>query len=67
MKGIEEGQREGSFRDDVKSTVLASAIMGCAEGMMRDRLMAERSGKENLFDDHAVQATFAAMVNGLAP
>ena len=64
---IEKGQHEGSFRDDVKPVVLASAIMGCAEGMMRDRLVAERSDGESAFDDVSVRTTFASMVNGLAP
>lgn len=64
---IGKGQQEGSFRNDVKPVVLASAIMGCAEGMMRDRLVAERGEGENPFDDVAVRTTFASMVNGLAP
>jgi len=66
-KLIARGQSDGSFRDDVKPTVLASAIMGCGEGMMRDRLVAERSGGENPFDDNAVRIAFEAMVNGLGP
>lgn len=64
---IGAGQKDGSFRSDVDPNVLASAIMGCAEGMMRDRLVAERNGQGNPFDDSAMQRTFASMVNGLAP
>ena len=66
-KLIERGQSEGSFRGDVKAVVLASAMLGCAEGMMRDRLLAERGVPPNPFDETAVRNTFEAMVNGLAP
>lgn len=64
---IVKGQADGSFRNDVPPAVLASALLGCAEGMMRDRVLAERNRMENPFDDNAVRITFAAMVNGLAP
>jgi len=64
---IERGQSDGSFRSDVKAVVLASAMLGCAEGMMRDRLLAERGVPPNPFDEAALRNTFEAMVNGLAP
>ena len=64
---IARGQSEGSFRADVQPVVLASAMLGCAEGMMRDRLLAERGVPPNPFGEAAVRSTFEAMVNGLAP
>lgn len=64
---LERGQSDGSFRNDVKPVVLASAMLGCAEGMMRDRLLAERGVPPNPFDEASVRNTFEAMVNGLAP
>jgi AcrR family transcriptional regulator len=64
---IIRGQQDGSFRNDVPPAVLASAMLGAAEGMMRDRVLAERNHRENPFDDNAIRLTFAAMVNGLAP
>jgi AcrR family transcriptional regulator len=64
---IVKGQQDGSFRNDVPPTVLASAMLGCAEGMMRDRVLADRNRLENPFDEHAVRIAFVAMVNGLAP
>jgi AcrR family transcriptional regulator len=64
---IGRGQTEGSFRADVQPVVLASAMLGCAEGMMRDRLLAERGVLPNPFGETAVRNTFEAMVNGLAP
>ena len=64
---IEKGRADGSFRTDISPAVLASAMLGCAEGMLRDRVLTERNRLENPFDDNAMRVTFAAMVNGLAP
>ena len=39
-----------------------------AEGMVRDRIMSERSGETtHPFTDENLVAAFAALVNGLAP
>lgn len=62
---IRKGQEDGSFRKDVNDSVLASAMLGCAEGMIRDRLIAERTGQPNPFSDDDVRSVFAAMVDGL--
>jgi TetR/AcrR family fatty acid metabolism transcriptional regulator len=63
---IERGMEDGSFRTDIDPKVLASAILGCAEGMIRDRVIAERNHEPHAYDDAMVLRTFAAMVNGLA-
>jgi AcrR family transcriptional regulator len=63
---IQRGQSDGSFRTDVNDAILASAMMGAAEGMIRDQLIAKRSGKEAPFDNGSVRRVFEAMVNGLA-
>jgi len=63
---IQRGQSDGSFRTDVNDAILASAMMGAAEGMIRDQLMARRSGKELPFDDASVRRVFEAMVSGLS-
>ena len=62
---VERGQKDGSFRSDVSVNVLSSALIGAAEGMMRDRMIAEREGKSAGYDDTAIRNTFAAMVNAL--
>ena len=64
---IERGRQDGSFRTDIEPAVLCSAMLGCAEGMIRDRVLAERNNKPNPFDDADIYRTFTAMVNGLAP
>ena len=62
---IQRGQADGSFRSDVSHGVLGSAMLGAAEGMIRDRVIAERTGQPNPFDDEELRKTFMAMVNGL--
>ncbi len=65
---IERGREDGSFRKDIHPRVLCSAILGSAEGMVRDRIMSERSGETtHPFTDENLVTAFAAMVNGLAP
>ncbi len=65
-KLIQRGQADGSFRKDVNDAVLASAMLGAAEGMIRDQIIARRGGRELPFDEEAVRKVFEAMVNGLA-
>ena len=36
---IERGREDGSFRKDIDPRVLCSAMLGCAEGMVRDRII----------------------------
>ena len=63
---IERGREDGSFRTDIDPRVLSSAMLGTAEGMVRDRVLNERNGEAPFTDDDILR-TFAAMVNGLAP
>lgn len=64
---IERGQQDGSFRKDLDARVLCSAMLGTAEGMIRDRIMSERNHEQHPFTDEELFRTFTAMVNGLAP
>ncbi|MGZ5445478.1 MAG: TetR/AcrR family transcriptional regulator [Thermoanaerobaculia bacterium] len=64
---IERGREDGSFRKDIEPRVLRSAMLGAAEGMVRDRILSERGGEPaHPFTDENLFAAFAAMVNGLA-
>lgn len=64
---IARGREDGSFRKDIDARVLCSAMIGCAEGMVRDRVMSERAGvTDHPFTDANVLKTFAVIVNGLA-
>ena len=65
---IARGREDGSFRTDIEPRVLCSAMLGAAEGLVRDRIMSERAGeKEHPFNDAELIGAFSAMVNGLAP
>jgi AcrR family transcriptional regulator len=60
---IRKGQADGSFRPDISIEVLGSALLGCAEGMMRDRMMAGREGKA--FDEAGIYRAFESVVEAL--
>ena len=62
---IRRGQEDGSFRSDLNPLVLGAAFLGAAEGMMRDRLLAERQGLPKPFDDGDVRKTFQAIIDGV--
>lgn len=64
---IARGVADGSFRTDLNPKVLSSAMLGCAEGMIRDRVLAERNNQPYPYDDDSIVRTFTSMVNGLAP
>ena len=63
---IRKGQQDGSFRRDISVEVLGSALLGCAEGMMRDRMIAERGGDAAGFDEEGIRKTFEAVVQALS-
>jgi len=64
---IQKGLADGSFRPDIDAALIRSAMIGCAEGMIRDRIIAERQNQPSPFDDAAIVRTFTAMVGGLGP
>ncbi len=64
---IRRGQEDGSFRADVQPNVLSSAMLGAAEGMVRDRLLSVRNRQNASSGDDELVRTFTAMVDGLAP
>ena len=63
---IGRGQSDGSFRNDISADVLASALLGAGEGMMRDRMIGQRVGSSVVYEDEAITRIFEAIVNGLA-
>jgi AcrR family transcriptional regulator len=64
---IRRGQQDGSFRSEFSDVALAAAAMGAAEGMMRERLMAERIGKNRPFSEREIRHVFGALLSGVAP
>lgn len=64
---IERGREDGSIRDDIDTGILCCAMIGCAEGLLRAKVLANRRGEPDIFDDQSIVRTFTAMVGGLAP
>lgn len=62
---LQRGQNEGSIRQDLNVTALASAIMGAAEGMIRERLVAQRAQKPNPFTDDEIKQVFETLLQAL--
>jgi AcrR family transcriptional regulator len=63
---IHRGQRDGSFPPEFSDAAMASAVMGAAEGMIRDRLIAQRLGRPAAFSEREVRHIFAALLGGLS-
>ena len=64
---IERGQKDGSFSTALKPQAMTSALLGAAEGMMRDRLLAAQQSGSFPFPDSQIRAVFGALVTGLGP
>jgi AcrR family transcriptional regulator len=63
---IRRGQQDGSFRTEFSAAAVAAAVMGAAEAMMRERVIADRAGKNRPFSEREVRHVFAALLEGIA-
>jgi AcrR family transcriptional regulator len=63
---VRRGKRDGSIDRDFDELAAASALLGAAEGMIRERLIAERSGQPRPFSDAQIRAVFHGMLLGLS-
>lgn len=64
---VKRGQKDGSFAPGFDSEALAAAIMGAAEAMVRERMLARRAGTTKTYTDKQVLRIFDAMLDGFAP
>lgn len=62
---IGRGKRDGTFTLAASDTAIASALLGAAEAMIRDRLIAERAGKEPPYVIEEIRSIFFALLTGL--
>lgn len=62
---IQRAQKDRSFSNNFSPAAIESALVGAAEGMIRDRLMAERSGKPNPFPIEEIRRVFASILESL--
>lgn len=63
---ITRGKRDGTFAGHFNDHALAAAILGLAESMIRERIIAERTGAENPFTDAEIRTVFEALMNGVS-
>lgn len=63
---IKRGQKDGSFDPGFDPGALSAALMGAAEAMVRERVLARRGG-DRAFSEKQVQRIFVAMLDGFAP
>jgi AcrR family transcriptional regulator len=67
LRLIQRGQRDGSFSRTLKPQAMTSALLGAAEGMMRDRLVAAQQNQPSPFREAHIRAVFSALIAGLGP
>ena len=63
---IRRGQRDGTFAPEHDATALACALMGAVEGLLRERVIARRSGRESPFSNRQVLRIFEALLGSFA-
>jgi AcrR family transcriptional regulator len=61
---IRVGQRSGILSARVSAAALSAALLGAAEGMMRERLIAVREGRPARFSSQQVRRLFHLLLSG---
>ena len=64
---IKRGQKDGSFSPAFDANALSAALMGAVEAMVRERLLARRTGASTPFAGRQLHRIFDAMLDGFAP
>ena len=62
---IHRGRKDGTFHMQVRDEAIVSALLGATEAMIRDRLMAQRAGREQPFSDQDVRTIFLSILTAL--
>jgi AcrR family transcriptional regulator len=62
---IRRAQKEGAFHHRFNEAALASALMGAAEGMIRDRISAQRAGAPLAYTDKEIRRIFTSILESL--
>ncbi|HEX3067632.1 MAG TPA: TetR/AcrR family transcriptional regulator [Thermoanaerobaculia bacterium] len=63
---VRRGHRDGTLKDGYNDEALAIALIGCAEALLRERLIARRAGQPDPFNDEELKAVFLALLSGLS-
>lgn len=62
---LERGRLDGSMKTTLHAPAVLSALVGAAEGMIRDRLTAKRLGQPDPFADDDVRAVIECFLSSL--
>jgi AcrR family transcriptional regulator len=62
---IRRGRRDGTFGDGFNDDALAFALIGIAEALLRERLIAKRTGQEEPFTEDEMRKVFAGLLAGV--
>lgn len=63
---IRRGRKDGTLSDRFRDSAVAFALMGAAEAMVRERVIAHRGGEETRFTTEEIIEVLEAMIAGLA-
>lgn len=64
---VMRGQKDGSFRNNCHPRVVASLLIGAAESLLRDRLIADQEGGAQPYSKEQIATVFEALVSYLKP
>ncbi|MEA2236871.1 MAG: TetR/AcrR family transcriptional regulator, fatty acid metabolism regulator protein [Thermoanaerobaculia bacterium] len=63
---VRRGHRDGTLTDGYNDEALAIALIGAAEALLRERLIARRANQPDPFNDEELRAVFLALLAGLS-
>lgn len=63
---IARGAEDGTFPEGINRTAVVAALVGCAEGMTREAIIAERAGRGASFSAADIRAVFRSILDGLS-
>ncbi len=63
---VRRGQRDGTFPASFSSAAVAAALIGAAEGMIREGLIARRAGRPSPYTEEEMVSVFTSMLTGLS-
>ena len=63
---VNRGHRDGTLVPGYNDEALSIALMGAAEALLRERLIARRANRPDPFNDAELRAVFVALLSGLS-
>jgi len=60
-----QSRDDGTFAPALNDHALGAAVLGLAESMIRERVIAQRTNAPNPFTDEEIRAVFDAVMNGV--